>query len=356
MNLSRSVKTLADADFRSRGTRTSSVSASAGQAPEIVSTPPTTPDSLTRRQFLTRAGAVLATSVLPSLVCEGAPPAVPGIIDTHTHFYDPTRSQGVPWPDKTDKLLYRRVSPEDYRRLAQPLGVSGTVVVEASSWIEDNQWVLDLAVKDKFIVGLVGHLEPGQAGFRNQLDRFAKNPLFRGIRVGGQLRSGMDRRDFMADLKRLSERDLALDALGGPDLLPVIATLARRLPELRIVIDHVANVRIDGKAPPAEWAEGMRSCGRQPNVYCKVSGLVEGTGRTDGAAPRDVGFYRPVLDVVWNSFGEDRVIYGSNWPVSERFAPLATVQEIVAGYFSFKGRTAAEKYFRRNASAVYKWS
>ena len=321
-----------------------------------MSTPQTTPNPLTRRAFLTRTGAVLTTSVLSSLVSEAAPPTAPGIIDTHTHFYDPTRPEGVPWPDRNDKLLYRRVSPEDYRRLAQPLGVTGTVVVEASSWIEDNQWVLDLAMKDKFIVGLVGHLEPGQSGFRNQLDRFAKNSLFRGIRVGGQLRAGLDQPGFMADLKRLPEHDLALDALGGPELLPDIATLSQRLPGLRLVINHVANVRIDGKVPPAGWVEGMRTCGRQSNVYCKVSGLVEGTGRTDGTAPRDVEFYRPVLDVVWNSFGEDRVIYGSNWPVSERFAPLATVQEIVAGYFSSKGRTVTEKYFRRNAAAVYQWS
>ncbi|MDQ1316881.1 MAG: L-fuconolactonase, partial [Candidatus Poribacteria bacterium] len=69
----------------------------------------------------------------------------PMIIDTHTHFYDPTRTQGAPWPDPNDKVLYRRVLPADYKDLAVPQGVSGTIVVEASEWIEDNQWILDLA-------------------------------------------------------------------------------------------------------------------------------------------------------------------------------------------------------------------
>src|ERR1041385_4920670 len=104
------------------------------------------------------------------------------IIDTHTHFYDPTRPQGVPWPEPTDELLYRRVLPEDYKALAVPEGVTGTVVVEASQWVEDNDWILGLAAEEPFIVGFVGNLQPGAEGFGENLDRFAANPLFRGIR------------------------------------------------------------------------------------------------------------------------------------------------------------------------------
>ena len=70
------------------------------------------------------------------------------IIDTHTHFYDPTRPQGVPWPPKENQLLYRTVLPADAQALAAPVGVTGTVVVEASAWLEDNQWILDLAAND----------------------------------------------------------------------------------------------------------------------------------------------------------------------------------------------------------------
>ena len=105
------------------------------------------------------------------------------IIDTHTHFYDPTRPEGVPWPNPNDEVLYRRVMPEDYKALAVPEGVTGTVVVEASKWLEDNQWILDLAAAEPFIVGFVGHLEP-TADFKNNLNRFSANPLFRGIRLG----------------------------------------------------------------------------------------------------------------------------------------------------------------------------
>ena len=85
----------------------------------------------------------------------------------------------------------------------------------------------------------------------------------------------------------------------------------------------------------------------------KVSGLVEGTGRDDGSAPSDGTFYEPTLAAVWHSFGEDRVIFGSNWPVSARFASYATVFSIVASYARGLGPVAAEKYFSRNAATAF---
>ena len=94
------------------------------------------------------------------------------------------RSQGVPWPKKKDGILYQPALPDRYRKIAVPLGIVGAIEVEASPWLEDNQWVLDVAAKDKIIVGTVGNLEPGKPDFRKQLERFQRNPLFRGIRYG----------------------------------------------------------------------------------------------------------------------------------------------------------------------------
>jgi predicted TIM-barrel fold metal-dependent hydrolase len=117
----------------------------------------------------------------------------------------------------------------------------------------------------------------------------------------------------------------------------------------------VANTRVNGQAPDPAWLEGMTAAAKHRHVYCKVSGLVEGTGRTDGTAPADVEYYRPVLDAIWNTFGEDRLVYGSNWPVSERFASCATVQTIVRDYFAARGKGALNKVFWKNSLAVYKW-
>src|SRR5687768_6475890 len=128
---------------------------------------------LNRREFLGTMAALAAG-------CAHLP--VPGgILDTHTHFYDPTRPEGVPWPPKDDRFLHRTVLPEEFAAMARPLGVSGTIVVEASSRVEDNQWVLDLARNNPIIKGMVGHLKPGKANFARDLNRFAANPLFCGI-------------------------------------------------------------------------------------------------------------------------------------------------------------------------------
>lgn len=317
---------------------------------------------INRRRFLaTTASALAGTALLharsadPSLKNQQATSqGTRRLIDTHTHFYDPTRPQGVPWPPRDDRLLYRRVLPTDYLALPVPTRVTGTVVVEASPWVEDNQWVLELARKHTFIVGLVGSLPVGTKEFAGLLDRFAANPLFRGLRLRDRKLDGaLEDADFVTDLKRMAAHDLSLDVVGGLEIVAFARQLAGQLPDLRLVIDHLAGVRIDGKALPAAWLEQMRALAAHRNVYCKLSGLVEGTGRADGSAPRDVEFYRPVLEAMWERFGPERLLYASNWPVSERFAPLATVQAIVSQYARSKGRAAEDHVFWRTAQAAY---
>ena len=276
------------------------------------------------------------------------------IIDTHTHFYDPTRPEGVPWPNPNDELLYRTVMPDDYKKLAVPEGVTGTVVVEASRWIKDNQWILDLAANEPFIVGFVGNLNPNDDDFEDNLNRFSANPLFRGIRLGGGLMQSLSDANLVKNIEKLAEKELTLDLLINPEALKHLPALVEHIPTMRVVINHIAGVRVDGNPPDTAWVSAIQEAARYPKVYCKVSGLAEHTGQTP--APEDVAYYTPTIDVLWNAFGEDRLIYGSNWPVSERFAQYKIVQKIVDDYFSEKGDEASEKYFWQNAKAAYQLS
>ncbi|HZM06680.1 MAG TPA: amidohydrolase family protein [Candidatus Saccharimonadales bacterium] len=276
------------------------------------------------------------------------------VIDAHAHFYDPTRPQGVSWPPRDDKFLYRSRLPSDYRALPVPRPVTGVIVVEASSWLEDNQWVLDLAEKSPFILGFVGNLPIGAKAFAAQLKRFAANKIFRGIRLRDRKLEGMlENPAFVTDLNLLADYGLSLDLAGGMEILPFADRLAEKLPSLRIVIDHLAGVVVDGKSPPPDWSRQMQSLARSRNIYCKLSGLVEGTGRADGLAPRDADFYRPVLDAMRTIFGPDRLIYASNWPVSARFATLATVQRIVGEYFHNYGHAIEAAVFSQSAKRAY---
>ncbi len=275
------------------------------------------------------------------------------IIDTHTHFYDPTRPEGIPWPSPSEDWLYRTVLPEHHRELGAPEGVTGTVVVEASAWLEDNQWILDLAAADPWIVGLVGHVDSNRPEFKTDIDRFAANAIFRGIRCGGGYFADLEAGSFLEDMAHLVAKDLELDVLTGPEQLGQVAELARRLPDLRIVINHCGSVVTDGGAPDSQWVEAIDDCAAQPQVYMKVSAIMEKS--KDYPGPADVDFYRPILDAMWNAFGADRVIYGSNWPVSDRAGEFKAATDIVKAYFGEKGDDVAEKYFWKNAKAAYKW-
>ena len=139
--------------------------------------------SMNRRNFL-QLSAATAAAVLSTELQAGMSAAFP-VIDCHTHFYDPSRPQGIPWPGR-DSSLYRTVLPADLRRQPQHLPVTGTIVVEASSWLEDNDWLLELGQRDPFIVGVVGNLNPESADFGLQVRRLSANPLFRGIRISAQ--------------------------------------------------------------------------------------------------------------------------------------------------------------------------
>ncbi len=279
------------------------------------------------------------------------------IIDTHTHFFDPQRPQGVPWPSPDNPDLYRTTLPEHFLAAAARHGVTHTVVVEASPWLEDNQWILDLAGDPQragraAIAGFVGNLSSEDVDFRRHLDRFCAHPLFRGIRLGREAVTGCGRAPLVETVRALAERELALDLLVGADELPAVVDLCDAVPEAHLVIDHVGHVRIDERAPDPAWCAGMAALAGAPHVYCKISGLVERAAPKP--APADVTFYEPTLDALWERFGAERLLYASNWPVCRAAAPYATVFAIAQAYVGRYGPDAAARVFRENAIACYR--
>ena len=281
------------------------------------------------------------------------------VVDTHTHFYDTARPGGVPWPGKDDAFLYRPVWPAEFRKLTAGEGVVGTVVVEASPLVEDNQWLLDLAAKDSFVLAVVGNLSPGGEGFRQQLERFGGEPKFRGIRIGhAALRAGLESAGFLDDLRAFAKRGLTLDVNGGPELLGDVARLAAKIDSLKIVVNHLANVAIEGGEPPAAWREGMAEAARAERVWCKLSALAEGASRQlkpGEQAPADPAYYQRVFDVAWQTFGRSRLIYGSNWPVSARYASYSQVQRVALSLVQRADGEGVADVFWNNAAAAYAW-
>ena len=313
--------------------------------------------TLSRRQFVVSTVGLSLTTLgcHASVSQKPVEPDRVRVMDTHVHFYDPTRAEGIPWPKPDNKLLYRRVMPADYTAALGDLKVDHVIVVEASSWLEDNQWLLDLAAREKLIAGVIGHLNTEAPAFASQLKRFAANPLFRGIRVGGgTVTKKGDDAAFLAAVRGLVDQGLTLDVIGNASMLVPVTRLATRFPHLRIVLNHLADPGDPAKGIPEKWREGIHSASEHKNIYCKVSRLVELVKNEEpGKSPTSLEYYRNVLDTLWNLMGPDRLLYGSNWPVCERGAPLPSVQALAMEYFSLKGRDALERVCWRNAQAAY---
>lgn len=302
---------------------------------------------MNRRTFLgvAAANAVAQTSSIP-------------IIDAHIHLFDTTRPEGVPFPNKNNPILFKPALPPRYRNVVKPFGVSGAIVVECSPLLEDNQWLLDTAATDKIIVGVVGNLEPGTPDFLKNLERFHRNPLYLGFRTGNlwgrSLLNSVSKPEFVSGLKALAQTGLELDTANPePSLVAGVVRLTDQVPDLRVVVDHMTKWEpLDDPPVLAEYRANMRELAKRPNVYVKVSEVLR---RVDGKVPVDVNFYRQQLDEVWDIFGQNRLIYGSDWPNSDQLSEYPEVFGLVRNYVTAKGPAVAEKFFWKNSVAAYRW-
>jgi predicted TIM-barrel fold metal-dependent hydrolase len=280
------------------------------------------------------------------------------IIDTHIHLFDPTRPGGVPWPTKEDAVIYKPALPGRYEQITRALGVVGAIAVEASPLESDNDWVFQQADANPVIVGLVGDLVPGTPSYGRQLERLHGNPIFVGIRYGNlwdrDLSVDRKKPEFISDLRRLASAGLELDSANpDPRLIRAILEVSQQVPDLRIVIDHLpaAPVPVESNARKQYWAD-LQLLGQNPKVFVKIS---EVPVRTDNGVPKDVAFYKDKLDAIWDVFGEDHVLFGSDWPNSDHLASYAETLALVRSYVVTKGPPALEKYFWRNSIAAYGW-
>jgi predicted TIM-barrel fold metal-dependent hydrolase len=257
----------------------------------------------------------------------------------------------VVWPEQKDKLLYRTVLPKDFLKTAESHGVRESILVEASPRIEDNQWLLDLADENPSILGVVGNLPVGDLEFRGHLELFAKNPLFRGIRIREKELVDFSGASYVEDLRHIAAQGLSVDVLGGPAMLPNIVKLTETVPTLRMIINHFPfDASTDSFVRDAA-ERAMENLATRPNVFAKVSNIV----RKLAPEFQHAATYRSGLDHLWKTFGENRLLYGSNWPVSDHIAPYSTAINILKEYLAEMPIEQSEKFFWRNSRVAYDW-
>jgi len=285
-------------------------------------------------------------------------PKVKHMIDTHIHLYDTTRESGVPWPPQDDTVLYKPHLPDEFKAVSKPVGLTGVIVVEASDRPEDNQWVLDLVKDDEFFVALVGNIDPYEPDFEERLANLQKDPRVVGLRLrNGRQRKAIDYTDpkLLQSLRAVAQAGLSVDLLlngAGVEAVKKADQLARTIPELRIVIDHVIGYDFDGRSVPADWIAAVEKLGENKNVWCKVSGLYQRS--VPQPAPKTLSHYEEVLEVLWKNLGPERLVFGSNWPCTKKSGDYTSYVKLVNQYFSKKGDNASERYFWMNAVEAYR--
>jgi L-fuconolactonase len=284
--------------------------------------------------------------------CEGDASDIP-IVDCHVHLWDTGRPEGITWIPKDSKVLNRSFLPEHHEPLAKANGVQAVVVVQAGQSLPDNQWNLDVTAHNKQVYrGIVGNLSKviGTDEFQPLFEKLCQDDRYVGYRLSGRYQDKLTDA-FFRDLALTADKGRTLDILVGQYTLDDVAEIARRVPKLKIILDHFGNVELDGQPLNPEWVGKMRTAAKFANVFCRVSALY---GRVkQQPASREIGFYKPVLDLAWECYGEDRLVFGSDWPVSETSGDYASVLLLTKAYFNDKGRQVSDKLFHVNAARFY---
>jgi L-fuconolactonase len=271
-------------------------------------------------------------------------------IDSHQHFwsYD---EQEYPWIPK-DSPLHRDWLPKDLEPLLAKAGLDGCVAVQARQTVGESQWLLTLADDAPIIKGVVGWVDLQSETVEDQLAELANCPKFVGVRHVVQDEPDADfmlRPNFLRGLGKLIQFNLTYDLLIYPKQLPAAIELARKFPEQPFVLDHIAKPFIkDGVLSP--WREQIRELAGSSNVWCKVSGMItEANHKT--WKPAD---FKPYLDLVFEAFGEDRLMYGSDWPVCLLAGSYERMFGLVDDYTRQLTHPAREKFFGGNAARFYR--
>ena len=229
------------------------------------------------------------------------------MIDAHVHLWR-LGQNGCAWPTPDLTAIYRDFRLDELSGVAQPRAVDQVILVQSQEDDSDTAWLLSIA-RDPLIAGVVGWTDFQNPDAPAQIGRLASNPSLRGLRPMVQDRDAgwYDAPALDAAFAAMTALQLVLDALVRPQHLPSLLRLALRHPDLSIVIDHAAKPVLLNLDP---WSEQIDLLARLPNVACKLSGLL--TELPPGAPASTVA---PVFDHLWNTFGAERLIWGSDWPV-----------------------------------------
>jgi L-fuconolactonase len=235
------------------------------------------------------------------------------LIDAHQHFWERGRFD-TRWLETPEhQPICRTFLPADLKPLIDEVGVTHTVFVQTQHDLDENRWALGLADANPWIAGVVGWVDLASPECETQVREFQRHPKFVGVRHITQGDPDVDfivRPDVLRGLKTLERLGVPFDLLFYVQHLHHAQRLARELPQLKLVIDHLSKPKIKAQELKG-WEQNLRAAAKFPNVYCKLSGMVTEADWRNWK-PADL---RPYVQIALEAFGPDRLMYGSDWPV-----------------------------------------
>ena len=272
------------------------------------------------------------------------------IIDSHHHLwkYNP---EEYGWMDDSMQVLKRNYLPGDLEAEMKKSGVEGTVVVQARQTLGETEWLLDLAQKNSFIYGVVGWMDLVSPQFKDQLETYATHPKLVGLRHVIHDESDDDfmlKDDFRQGISLLQTFNLVYDLLLFPKHLGQAFSLVEEFPEQRFVLDHLAKPLIAaGTLEP--WKTDLEKLASLPNVWCKISGMVTEADHQHW----EINDFIPYMEVVLNSFGRERIMLGSDWPVCRLAGEYEEVLNIPLIFSRHLDAEGKERLLSKNAIECY---
>jgi L-fuconolactonase len=271
-------------------------------------------------------------------------------IDSHQHFwiFDPVRDS---WINDEMRVIQRDFLPADLYPVLTENGIDGCIAVQADQTEAQNDFLLALAHGNSFIKGIVGWVDLRSDHIAERLEHYSRFELIKGFRhvlQGEEDRALMLKPAFMNGIGRLKEHGFTYDILIFPDQLQYISEFANAFPEQKLVIDHLAKPYIKDKNIN-DWAKDIRALAKHDNLYCKISGMVTEANWQNW---KTEDFF-PYLDVAFEAFGAERLMFGSDWPVCQVAATYGQMKGIVEQYTSKLSTAEQVQFWGGNAAKFY---
>ena len=271
-------------------------------------------------------------------------------LDSHQHFwkYDPIE---YGWIDKSMQLLQRDFLPHDLKATLTDNGFSGTIAVQARQSLAETRWLLQLAEENPFIKGVVGWVDLCSKDIELQLAELSVHTKLVGVRH--VLHDEPDdqfmlRADFKNGLRCLRKYNLTYDLLLFPKHLKIASQLVAEFPDQKFVLDHISKPAI--KAATLEpWKSDLEELAKFENLYCKLSGMVTEADWNNW----NQAIFDPYLEIIFNAFGPERLMVGSDWPVCLLGGDYSTVMGVVTNYIAKFETTIQDKIMGENAFQFY---